>query len=173
MSKLKNPFADPTKRHVLQGDFIGSKEWHRRATFEEQIIAYCLEKNFSAEDFIKHFNENIAPSLAKVYKNREEQKKKLREEWKEKRRISELPENYLPQIFLARKHAPQKLNETIQKYTLKDFRKVHQRAINGDFDSLLGISALPFIQWLNMVIQQKQAKPASTKQKILNTLRGH
>ncbi len=171
MSKLRNPFADPTQRKVLTGDFIGSKEWHRRATFEEQIIAYCLEKGFSAEDFISYFNSKIAPSLAKIYKNREEQKKKLQQEFAAKKAKEQLPENRLPEAFFARKAYPNLLPKVIKKYTQQDFIKVYNMAINGQLDNKLKESKIPFIQWVSGVIKQKEAETQSTKEKILNALK--
>lgn len=158
--------------------FFGSKDWHRRATLDEQIVDYVISNYSSAEDFVIYFNENLKPTIEQKLKERREHRARMQAEFKEKKRIASLPENALVSAYLGKLAYPKHFEQITQKYSREDFVKVRNQILEGKLNSKLGSLKIEFQIWLNSIIDQKEPEPKSEEtdnilRKTINIFRGH
>ena len=150
------------KKPRTEDKYFSSKDWHRKTTLDEQIIDFALSNHLSPEDFIAYFNENLKPTIEKKQQEQQEEHQRRQAEFEEKKRIENLPENFIPARYIGRKAYPDHFNKMTEERPLQEFMKVRDMTVNGSLDKKLGNQKTQFLSWINAIIDQKKPQTNET-----------
>ena len=149
--------------------------WSPKPTLDEEIINFMLGNHMTSEDFMEYVNKNIKPIVDEKIKHQREEREKAQREFDERKRIKALPENALVSAYLGKRAYPKHFDEITKKYSLSDFKRVRNLALEGNIPNL-GANKTEFLTWINSIIDQKRGESEETDnilRKPVNAFRGH
>lgn len=124
--------------------------------------------------------EPIINQYAEWYRTEQQKKVEHKKAFKEKQRIKNLPENFLPKAYFGKRAYPRLEKEALENYSLQDMQKVYRWTVDGKLTVKIGEDHIQrFLLWLQSLINIKKQQEPTTEEvgdnlrKLVRVFRGN